>query len=341
MMKMSFHRLFLSALIGLVPLCALAQGTAATKALPWPAELPAALPAQSVMYIVPKSNYVLDFHGSPQNPDLVIFMAGNQYRAFPELVPAFRVWVKQQPRWAGVPVENIFYGTTPPGRLIDAMASGKLSLGNLWLDVTPTTLWPDVFMTGVRQQQRLRQMGQVDEYYPYAQNRGVVLLVKAGNPKNIRAIDDLARDDVRVVISSPKREPASYENYAAAIDGQGGKGMAERVMAKSTTISPEVVHHRENPQFIADGLADAAPMFWHFGDYLKRSFPDQFDYVQLPKEGNNFAGLTIAVIKTSPRPRAAQAWLEFIQSDVAADIYTRNGFDYATPAERSKAVPVK
>jgi ABC-type sulfate transport system substrate-binding protein len=198
-----------------------------------------------------------------------------------------------------------------------------------------------VFMTGVRQQQRLKQMGQVDDYYPYAQSRGVVLLVKIGNPKNIRSVDDLARDDVRVVISSPKREPASYENYAAAIDGLGGKGLSERVMAKPNTFSPDVVHHRENPQFIADGQADVALMFWHFGDYLKRTFPDQFDYVMLPKEGNNFAALTIAVIKTAPRPRTAQAWLEFIQSDIAADIYTRNGFDYATSAERTKAVPIK
>jgi ABC-type molybdate transport system substrate-binding protein len=112
-------------------------------------------------------------------------------------------------------------------------------------------------------------------------------------------------------------------------------------MAKPDTICPEVVHHRENPQFIADGLADVAPMFWHLGDYQKRNFPDQFDYVLLPKEGNNFASIAIAIIKSAPRPRAAQAWTEFVQSDIAADIYTRNGFDYESAAERSKAVPVK
>jgi len=322
-------------------ICGTAQGTEAGDALAWPAELPAALPAQSVRYVVPKSNYVLDFHGSTQNPDLVIFTAGNQYRALPEIVQAFRAWVKRQQRWAHLPVANIFYATTPPGRLIDAMASGKLSLGNMWLDVTPATLWPDVFMTGERQQQRLHQMGQVDQYYVYVRNRGVVLLVKSGNPRNIESVADLARSDVRVAISSPKREPASYENYASAIDGQGGRGMTKSILAKSNTISPEVVHHRENPQFIADGLADVAPMFWHFGDYLKRSFPDQFDYVLLPKEGNDFASMAIAVIKSSPRRRAAQAWLAFIQSDVAADIYSRNGFDYASPAQRSEPVTVR
>lgn len=336
----SVLRLVLSVLSMSISACVVAQGIAASKALPWPVELPAVLPAQSVQYVVPKSNYVLDFHGSPQKPDLVIFMAGNQYRAFPELVQAFRSWVKQQPRWVDVATENIFYATTPPGRLIDAMASGKLSLGNLWFDVSPATLWPDVFMTGVAQQQRLHQMGQVDEYYPYVQNRGVVLLVRTGNPKNIRGVTDLVRDDVRVAISAPKREPASYANYAAAIDGQGGQGLADRIMAKPNTISPEVVHHRENPQLIADGLADVAPMFWHFGDYLKRSFPDQFDYVLLPKEGNNFASMAVAMIKSSPRPRAAQAWTDFIQSDVAADVYTRNGFDYASQAERTKAVRI-
>jgi len=307
-------------------------------ALPWPAERPGAVPPQTVEYVVPKSNYVLDFHGSVQKPDLVIFMAGNQYRVFPELVAAFRTWAKQEPRFADLPTENIFYATTPPGRLIDAMSSGKIALGNFWIDVTPSTLWPDVFMTGARQQQRLRQMGQVNEYFPYATNRGVVLLVKAGNPKRIGSVTDLTRADIRVAISSPKGEPASYENYAAVLDGQGGKGFAEQVLAKPNTLTPNVVHHRENPQFIADDRADVAPMFWHFGDYLKRSFPDQLDYVSLPREGNNFAMLAISTIRTAPRPRAAQAWMEFMRSDVAADIYMRNGFDFAAPADRAKGV---
>jgi hypothetical protein len=151
------------------------------------------------LYVSDKSNVVLDFHGSFQDPDLVIFMAGNQYPVLPDLVAAFRGWIAAQPQHTGVKVDRIFYTTTPPGRLIDAMQAGQL------------------------------------------------------------------RDDVRVALSSPVREPASYESYSATFRAQGGQQFPDLVLKKATTISPVAVHHRENPQFIYDGIADVAPMYYHFG----------------------------------------------------------------------------
>jgi ABC-type molybdate transport system substrate-binding protein len=302
----------------------------------WPPELPQDLPPQSKPYISEKSNVVLDFHGSVQDPDLVIFMAGNQYRVFPELLPAFREWTRTQPRHRGAKVERVFYATTPPGRLIDAMDSGNLVLGNYWIDVRRDKLWPDVFMTGPRQQRRLRKSNYIDGWSVYTRNRGVVLLIRAGNPKNIHGISDLMRDDVRVAISSPAREPASYESYSNTLRAQGGAQFPELILKKSTTISPVTVHHRENPQFIYDDLADVAPMYYHFGEYLKSRMPGNFDYVPLPEKGNFRDELAISLIRTAPHQAAAQAWIDFIRSDAAAAIYNRNGFEYADAAERAK-----
>ena len=95
--------------------------------MPWPPELPAAALPGAPLYVSEKSNVVLDFHGSVQDPDLVIFMAGNQYRALPELIAEFRGWIATQPRHRGAKVQRIFYATTPPGRLIEAMESGQLA----------------------------------------------------------------------------------------------------------------------------------------------------------------------------------------------------------------------
>jgi molybdate transport system substrate-binding protein len=306
--------------------------------LSWPAEMPVTLALQSTIYISEKSNVVLDFHGSIQDPDLVIFMAGNQYRVVPELIAAFREWVRTQDRFSGLRVERIFYATTPPGRLIDAMESGQILLGNYWMDVAPDKLWPDVFMTGARQQRRLATLKHVDGWSVYTRNRGVVLLVRAGNPKGIKSVADLAREDVRVAISSPQREPASFENYAETLRGQGGPQLPDTVLKKPTTIMPTTVHHREIPQFIHEGTADVAPMYFHFGEYLKMRLPHAFDYVTLPAEGNSRAELAIAMIRSARRKPAAAAWIEFIRSDIAAAIYNRNGFDYATVAERSRVV---
>ena len=307
-------------------------------AIPWPAELAGPLKPAATHYEVVKSNYLLDFHGNPYDPDLVIFMAGNQYRVLPDLVAAFREWARQHRSLKMVKLDNIFYATLPPGRLMQAMASGQLVVGNMWFNVKPGGLWPDVFMAGPRQQKRLFEEGLIDNYTIYARNRGAVLLVQAGNPRNIVSVRDLLRDDVRVAISSPQREPASFESYANTLRGQGGTTLPQQVLLKPTTVSPAVVHHRENPQLIADGKADVAPMYFHLGDYLKRTMPQLFDYVALPPENNFIDSLGIARIKTTTRVPAAQAFIEFMRTDIAAGVYERHGFNFASPAERVVAI---
>jgi molybdate transport system substrate-binding protein len=304
----------------------------------WPSELPEPLNPGETPYVSERSNVILDLHGSTQDPDLVIFMAGNQYRVLPELLPAFREWTKAQPRHKPLQIQRIFYATTPPGRLIDAMQRGRIVLGNFWIDVRPGALWPDIFMTGPRQQRRLAAARYVDRWSIYTRNRGVVLLIQAGNPKNVRGIGDLMREDVRVAMSSPMREPDSFESYSNTLRAQGSPDLPERILKKPGTISPVTVHHRENPQFIFDGRADVAPMYYHFGDYLKTRLPQQFDYVSLPAEGNFRDELAISVIRDAPHPEAAAAWLEFIRSDTAAAIYNRHGFDYASHEERTRTV---
>ena len=310
----------------------------APGALPWPPELPAPLVPNAASYVSEKSNILLDFHGSIQDPDLVIFMAGNQYRVLPELVQAFRDWARRQDDYRGLRLDRVFYATTPPGRLIDAMDSGQLVLGNFSIDIRPDRLWPDVFMTGPRQQRRLLASKYIDGWSVYTRNRGVILLVAAGNPKNIRGVLDLLRDDVRVAISSPRREPASFESYSNTLRGQGGAELPDMILKKATTVSPAAVHHRENPQFIFDGVADVAPMYWHFGDYMKTRIPKHFDYVQLPAENNMRDELAVSLIRNAPRRNAALAWIQFIRSDAAATVYERHGFSYAAAEERARNI---
>jgi len=115
--------------------------------------------------------------------------------------------------------EDLFYATTPPGRLIDAMDSGQLVPGQLLDRRAADKLWPDVFMTGPASS-AAPQVQLHRRLVVYTRNRGVVLLVRAGNPKGIRGIRDLMRDDVRVAISSPEREPASYESYSNTLRAQ-------------------------------------------------------------------------------------------------------------------------
>jgi len=52
----------------------------------------------------------------------------------------------------------------------------------------------------------------VGEPIPIFRNRGNVILVRAGNPKGIRSLWDLGRDDVRVETSNPETEGFSFDN---------------------------------------------------------------------------------------------------------------------------------
>src|SRR5712691_22527 len=115
-------RLMLSRIASAVLCLCSGTGIAQMRApLPWPPELPQTLLPKASVYVSEGSNALLDFHGSDQDPDLVIFTAGNQYRVFPELLQAFPDWVSTQSHSTELKVDRIFYATTPPGRLIDAM----------------------------------------------------------------------------------------------------------------------------------------------------------------------------------------------------------------------------
>jgi hypothetical protein len=287
--------------------------------LPWPPE-PADASLHATRLDLPPSNCLLDLHGSLQAPDLVLFMAGNQFRALPDLVAAFR---------QAHGVQRIFYATTPPGLLIDAMASGRLASGNFVVDIGPGSLWPDVFMAGGREHRRLAAAGWIGMPRPYANNRGSALLVRRGNPLAVRSVADLARADVRVAISSPEREPASYASYAATLQAQGAAGLPAQVLAKAGTWLPQRVHHREIPQALADGQADAAPLYRHLAQYLSTQMPDLFETVELPEAGNQRDELAAALLNEAAHPDAGRAWIDFLVGADAAALLRRHGFDPA------------
>ena len=62
------------------------------------------------------------------------------------------------------------------------------------------------------------------------------------------------------------------------------------------------------------------------------------DGVDLPADGNEYALLGVASIQSSPRPRAARAWIEFLLSDTAAAIYERHGFTAVPRESRMQAI---
>jgi ABC-type sulfate transport system substrate-binding protein len=184
-------------------------------------------------------------------------------------------------------------------------------------------------MAGPREHQRLARAGWIGTPRPYASNRGCALLVRRGNPLRVHTVADLLRDEVRVALSSPDREPASHASYAATLQAQGGPDTVARILAKPGTWMPQRVHHREAPQALADGLADVAPLYSHLASYLSEQMPGLFETVGLPSEGNHCDELSVAPLIGAANAANGAAWSDFLCSAPAAAILQRHGFDPA------------
>jgi hypothetical protein len=284
------------------------------SALEWPREAAAHVPAAAFAH--PGSNLCLDLHGDPQRARLVVFSDGNHHMA---LGDCLREFLAAHPE-----ADDVFYATTPPRVLAEALRAGSLRVGNLAL-----SLQPHLFISPPAVLDRLVADGRMATHRPLAASRGSVLLVAGGNPKGIAGIADLARADVRLFISNPRTESVSFDIYAESLRRLAARyGVA---LPDLRAVSPRVahgaaVHHREAPQCVADGEADCAVVFHHLALRYTRIFPGRFDAVALAPEGDpeNVRGTTnLGLIGDGGAFGAAAAG--FLLGERARAIYAAHG----------------
>ncbi|KPL28397.1 MAG: hypothetical protein AMJ72_03435 [Acidithiobacillales bacterium SM1_46] len=144
------------------------------------------------------------FHGDPVAAGVTVFSDGNHHMALADALQQFYVRHPQ--------VRDVFYATTPPGVLTSALAAGGFSLGNLFLSARP-----HLFISPAPILDQLLAKGLVATHEPFMRSRGNVLLVRAGNPRAIHSARDLARAEVRIFLSNPETESASYQVYAETL----------------------------------------------------------------------------------------------------------------------------
>lgn len=292
--------------------------------LAWPPEA-AKYPGDDVRtFSAPASNLVLDFHGDPMTAGLAVFSDGNHHMA---LEAAVRAFLAENPS-----VGDVFYTTTPPAPLVDALKGNGLALGNLRISRKP-----DVFISPDNILEDLVEAGFVTAHMPFVESRGNVLLVRKGNPKCIATVADLLSDDVTLTCSNPVTEKASFEVYKEAIVNLAlDAGIAQDAIvsklsvAGPKTIHSQTIHHREVPQLISAGYADAAIIYYHLALRYARIFPDTFDYVDI---GNVLSGHSNS---RNPRTRYhiglvadggkwGDQFMSFVQGNTAQDLYEQHG----------------
>ncbi|MDH5324889.1 MAG: substrate-binding domain-containing protein [Gammaproteobacteria bacterium] len=293
--------------------------------LDWPFESARSLDPQQ-RWFQSESNLCLDFHGDPCRAGLAVFSDGNHHMALEETLQTF---LSYQPD-----LEDIFYATTPPGVLVELMQHGRLHLGNLTL-----SRQPDVFIGPDNILSKMAEEGRVHSPKLFMRSRCNVMLVRKGNPRKISGIHDLLRSDVRVFISNPKTEKASYQVYSETVLNlaveQGDSHQFEKLFANelNNMVYGQRIHHRELPQALAANRADVAVLYYHLALRYTRIFPDLFEI--LPLGGTSDAPAATAahhltdyhVAVVNPDNPFVEALMVHLFSDQTTEIYSRHGLD--------------
>lgn len=296
--------------------------------LNWPDEQ-ATLPGQALARYGPAANLQLDFHGDPVSARLVVFSDGNHHMALEE---ALRAFARAHPD-----VGEIFYTTTPPGILTDMIRTGGVMLGNLRVRAVPhLVISPPAILDA------LVKAGRMRSHHAFARSRGMVLLVKKGNPKRITATADLLRLDVRLFLSNPDTERVSHALYTGCLRrlaSQSGLKLdfidhAPRQPDPDKLVYGRLIHHREAPQAIADGAADAAVVFYHLALRYQRIFPEHFEYVWPGGSADDpacEAGVANCGL-VDEGGQWGQTLMDYLFSEDVAMMYAHHGLSHMTQA---------
>jgi ABC-type molybdate transport system substrate-binding protein len=271
---------------------------------------------QGLVFTVPPADSMADFHGSLDNPALVLYASGNYYFAMRDMVRAFG---DAYPAYRG----RVFYETLPPGLLLKQMAAGgTITSGNLTF-----TVKPDVMMAEQRASLAWVQDGKLTAPVVSFATNDLTIMVSAGNPAHIAGLADLARPDLAIVMPNPTFEGVAKQIRASLVKA-GGEILAQAVyntkVADGTTVLTRI-HHRQTPMLLMQGLGHAG-VTWTSEAVFQEQQGHPIAHITIPAEQNTRAIYSAAMVAGAAHADAARAWLTFIRSDAAFATLSPFGF---------------
>jgi sulfate/thiosulfate transport system substrate-binding protein len=233
--------------------------------------------------------------------------------AYKELIPAFN----KTPEGKGVSFSQSYAASGEQSRAVE---------GGLPADVVEFSLEPD--MT------RLVDADIVDKSWNQNQYKGnvtdsvVVLMVRKGNPKNIKGWDDLVTGKVDVLEPNPFTSGGAKWNIMAAYGAQLEQGKspqeAEQYIAdlfKNVSVLDKSA--RESLATFSSGKGDVllgyeneAILAQQNGEDLDYIVPDQTILIENP----------VAATKTAKDPKLAQNFVDFLYTPEAQKIFVDKGY---------------
>jgi sulfate transport system substrate-binding protein len=233
--------------------------------------------------------------------------------AYRELIPAFN----KTSAGKGVSFDQSYASSGEQSRAVE---------GGLPADVVEFSLEPD--MT------RLVDAGLVDKNWNQNEHDGfvtdsvVVFMVRKGNPENIRTWDDLIKDDLEVIEPNPFTSGGAKWNIMAAYGAQLEAGKSPQ---QAKDYVAELFEHvpvldksaRESLQTFSSGKGDVllgyeneAILAQQEGEELDYIVPDQTILIENP----------IATVNESKNPQTAKAFVDFLYTPEAQQIFANTGY---------------
>lgn len=147
-----------------------------------------------------------------------------------------------------------------------------------------------------------------------------VILVAKGNPKKIRGLKDLLREDLKVAIGEPE----------ACAGGRLAKQMFEKLgiwdefQRRSTRRSLNIP---ELGYWASIGAVDAS-ITWMA---QARQFKKYCDYVPIPPELYGPVDISIALLKFTEHPKEARAFMELLAAPEGQKVFEEQGYSLTPP----------
>ena len=156
----------------------------------------------------------------------------------------------------------------------------------------------------------------------------VVLVVRKGNPQNIRTWDDLLRPGIEVITPNPFTSGGARWNVMAAYGQavQAGGGEAEGIEFLDRLFANVPVQDdtaRKSLQTFTSGKGDVLIAYENEAIFAQLKGQD-VDYV-VP-ESTILIENPVAVTATSKNPEEARAFLDFLRGPTAQELFADNGY---------------
>jgi sulfate transport system substrate-binding protein len=158
-----------------------------------------------------------------------------------------------------------------------------------------------------------------------------VILVRKGNPKQIRDWDDLGRAGVSVIIPNPKITGNGRYTYLAAwgaalkkgVNPQAAQALVARIFANVPVLDGG--GRAATTTFAQRGLGDALVTFESEVPLIKREFGDDYDvvYPAWTILAENPVSVVDKVVDKRGTRKQAEAYLKYLWSDEAQDLAAR------------------